>query len=252
MSRHTHTGGDLGAVVERRMRNWELSRQQMRRRAAAGEGPSVLPYVAVSRDVGASAEEIARRAAERLGWEYYDKELLDYVAQEESASRRLIESLDESTISWIEDALKGVWARSSLELQYFRAVHRTIIALCRHCHAVIVGRGSTMILPADAGLRVRMVAPRWFRIRSVAREEGVAESRAEELLDAREEERAVYLVKHFGRYPYDARRYDLTLNTSQFSVDGACEVILGALEAKTGVKAEAGAVAQPATSLRQV
>src|SRR5438067_21858 len=43
--------------------------------------------VAISRETGARGATIARRVAGKLGWEVYDQELLEFMAQDDPAGR---------------------------------------------------------------------------------------------------------------------------------------------------------------------
>src|SRR4051794_33035458 len=47
-------------------------------------GPAALT-IALSREAGARGATIGRRVGRKLGWAVYDKELLEYMAQEEAA-----------------------------------------------------------------------------------------------------------------------------------------------------------------------
>jgi hypothetical protein len=64
-------------------------------RAPRPAGPDVPAglTVAVSREAGSRGGSIARRAARKLGWEVYNQELLEYIAQEGPFRRDVTEAL---------------------------------------------------------------------------------------------------------------------------------------------------------------
>ena len=50
--------------------------------------------ITISREFGSGGRLIGRRLAEKLGVPYYDKELLDRIAEESGFSREMIEGAD--------------------------------------------------------------------------------------------------------------------------------------------------------------
>jgi hypothetical protein len=54
--------------------------------------------IALTREVGARGTTVARELATRLGWQVYDHELLELVAQEMSLRTSLLESVDARNI----------------------------------------------------------------------------------------------------------------------------------------------------------
>src|SRR5580693_9420052 len=60
------------------------------------ESPLGMPAglsIAISREAGARGATIAKRAGEKLGWEVYSQELLDFVAQNASVRKELLDKL---------------------------------------------------------------------------------------------------------------------------------------------------------------
>src|SRR6516164_9531412 len=66
----------------------------------AAEFPAGLT-VAVSREAGSRGGSIARRVARKLGWQVYDQELLEYLAQEGPVQQELLDGLPAAAAAWV-------------------------------------------------------------------------------------------------------------------------------------------------------
>lgn len=82
---------DLSAVAEHQMRTWPLRMESQQRleEAAAKTSPGQLahPSVAISREAGVDATEIAQEAASKLNWKVFDRALLDHMVDHYHWSR---------------------------------------------------------------------------------------------------------------------------------------------------------------------
>ena len=117
---------------------------------------------------------------------------------------------------------------------YFHRLTQTILSLARQGHAVFLGRGAHLILPAERGFRVRLVAPFEMRLRRFAKESGLPPDRARAGLTRIENERADFLRKHFRIDTADETRHDLTINLERFSLDQAVDLVLSTRELVSG------------------
>src|SRR5207244_2167638 len=71
--------------------------------------PRSLPAavtVAVSREAGARGGTIARRAAQKLSWQAYDQELLEYIAQEGRFQQNVVANMPAEHAHWVENRLQ--------------------------------------------------------------------------------------------------------------------------------------------------
>src|SRR5262249_21360502 len=62
--------------------------------------------VAVSREAGSRGASIGRRVARQLGWQVYDQELLEYVAQDGPLHQELIDGLPPAAAAWLGQRLE--------------------------------------------------------------------------------------------------------------------------------------------------
>ncbi len=222
---------NLGAArfIERRMRNWELGRTHTVAQPVTEISQTIHFYIAISRELGSGGSEVAQRLSECLGWPKYDREILDYMAENEEVRRRLYEQLDERQRNWLQQLMEmlepmGLEAGMTRE-EYFRRLTQAVFAIGQKENAIFVGRGVNFILPHSRGLWVRIVAPLKDRLARVMQREGLDERAAGRRIEELERKRGDFLVRHFGHRPYDPRRYDLVVNTSSLEVKDICDLI---------------------------
>ncbi len=161
--------------------------------------------IAISREAGALGSSVGQELATRLGWRLYDQELLDQLAAEMGLQPSLLNGVDERPMSWVRDLLESFSDSSpgSLHRQLLPPPDReTRGALAARGKCIIVGRGAPHILPASSTLRVRLVAPRAFRIAAIQRLRGVQRPRRPSgWMDATDRERVRFVKEWPGKRP---------------------------------------------------
>jgi hypothetical protein len=168
---------------------------------------------------------------ERTGWAVLDKNMVNRLAGELELQPRLLELLDETRINWFSETLLNLFNSRLVAQQGYVELLGKVIALAATSEPVIiVGRGAHLILPADKGLRVRVVAPRASRVQWVAATEGLDLPAAEKHVYAIDTDRSAFISRNFRQQSTDAASYDLVLNAGSLGVDGCVEMIYRALE----------------------
>jgi hypothetical protein len=189
--------------------------------------------VAVSREAGSRGSSIARRAGRKLGWQVYNQELLEYIAQEGVFRERVADSLPAHATRWVEERLQALLREQNLSQHpSVLALARVILALGGGGEVILVGRGAGCILPRASTLHVRVVAPLEDRIAYMSQWLRLSREEAAEQVRLRDDRRAEFLTTHFHRQPGDAYQYDLLLNSSLLGEELAAELIAQAARAK--------------------
>lgn len=220
---------DLTKIVERQMRNWELSRtQHFQQQPDTDEREEVAQFITVSREVASGGSQIANLLGQKLNWPVFDRELLQTMGGDDAVRARLYEQLDERDVSWLEDAVRWLMRGELRQDDYFYRLSETVLALARQGSAVFLGRAVDLILPDDRGLRVRIVAPIAARATEFARRHGMSESLAMAKIESIDRERNDFRRRHFGKDANDVARHDLVVNFQRFSPEQAAETILAA------------------------
>jgi len=226
----------ISALVEKQMRNWGLANEQQKRGAKSiGTTEDLKFYLAISRECGCDGEQIADAIAKRTGFQKFDQEILNYMVKREDVRRKLYETIDDRTMTWIEKIVSSLVPGPGVDqMEYFNRLSHALLAICHNTHAIIIGRGANFILPRERGLAVRMVAPQNYRLERYAKRYGIDLKTAMREMERIDYGRGQFIETHFGRFAFDPRRYDLVINVSQFTEEQIVDQVLLALRAKGG------------------
>ncbi len=201
------------------------------------EGVAYGPCLLVSRECGSGGGKVARQVAERLGWQVFDREVLDEIAQLAHVRVQLLDTVGERTREMWGDSWRPELEAEDIGYEmYLRYLRQVILTLGHHGDAVIVGRGAQYFLPSRCSLRVRVVAPLEMRVRRVAEAEGLSAEEAQRCVKKFDADRAEFVRKSFQREGTSPLNYDLVINTGELSLESAAELIFEALEEKLHVR----------------
>jgi cytidylate kinase len=193
--------------------------------------------VAVTREAGSRGGSIARRAGRKLGWQCYNQELLEYIAQEGAFRQPLAENLSAPAATWVEARLEELLRQQDLSQHPSLAeLARVVLGLGTHGEAVLIGRGAGCILPAATTLHVRIVAPLADRVAYMSQWLRLTEDEAATQVALRDSRRAEFIETHFHRQPGDVYQYDLLLNSSLLGEEACAELIVQAARAKVAAR----------------
>lgn len=222
----------LDALVEHQVRKWSTERKRV---------PTVVgttrrwPVVTISREYGSRGSAVGRLLAERLGFDFWDKKLVQAIAEDCGASQRVIETLDEQRKNAFADILASFVQGHGLSAgEYFERLGRVTQVIADHGSAVIVGRGANYLVPSERVLRVRIVASVNVRVRGLMERGGLDEKTARTELRLVETERALFIKQAYSHDVTDPVDYDLVLNTGLLAVEAAVEIVVAAYKARFG------------------
>jgi cytidylate kinase len=189
--------------------------------------------VAVSRESGSRGGTIARRVARKLGWQIYDQELLEYMAQETAVRQGVLEGLQGPAAAWIEERMDRLLREQNLSQHPLVGnLARVVLSLGAQGGVVLIGRGAGCILPRETTLNVRIVAPLPERVAYMSQWMRLTQEEAAERVASRDRLRNEFVATHFHRHPGDIHQYDLVLNTSLLGEDVCAELIAQAARAR--------------------
>jgi cytidylate kinase len=227
----------LGSTMEQLGRHWESRHQAVSARKDLSPRTPGAFTVALSREAGTLGTLVAREVGKRMGWQVYDHELLERIAEDMHVRATLLAHVDERQQSWLLESVEALlatpvqneWNPRVTESAYVRHLIQTVLALGFQGECVIVGRGSPFILPAETTLRVRLVAPLNHRMAALSKSLGISTKEAARRIRTLDRERSDFVQDHFQKDPTDPRHYDLVLNTGRLSTDAAAGLIDEAL-----------------------
>jgi cytidylate kinase len=234
MKEQTREQPSIVAAAERQMHAWAMS-TELKDRAFLHEAesrlrPQALKFVTISREAGAGGGEIGRCVGERLGWEVFDKNLLDRVADRFHLSRMMLDLVDETHTSWVYDVL-GTWMDRKLvpHEKYVACLTRVVLAAAHRGSAVFVGRGAQFFLPRQELLAVRVVASPKYRIQQIMEKRGLSMGDARHYMAEIDNGRRELVQQFFHHDITDPLQYDLVINVDRLGKAGAVKEILAAL-----------------------
>jgi cytidylate kinase len=178
-----------------------------------------MAIVAISRGTFSGGEDLAKRLAERLGYECISREML---LQEAWGYGLPAEELTAAT-----DKAPWLWERLLGE----RAAYLTFVraALCEHArkgNLVYHGHLGHLLLPGISHvIGVRLIADMEFRIKSVVQTQNLTRPEAIAYIERRDKERLQWTRLLYDVDWDDPRLYDVVLNLSRMRLATACETV---------------------------
>jgi cytidylate kinase len=222
---------DAQRLVDEQVRKWE----QGEKKRAGEQARQAWPLITVSREFGALGTATGERAAGKLGFSFWDQEIVHAIAEQTGIQEALLASLDEQTRTRIEDFIgESVFGVETTAAKFVRQLTRVVRTLDHHGGAVVIGRGAQFILAPEAALRVRVVCPYEKRIADYAERQGLTAREAERELVRVERERQTFIRRHYGRDVGDPVHYDIMINTEGMSPDQAADILVAAYKSKFG------------------
>lgn len=186
-----------------------------------------MAILTISREYGSGGHEIGQRVAERLGYQFVDKE-------------RLFQDLEKAGSRWarlareVDEVCPTFWERHDWEYHgYVAQTEALVLAYAEADKVVLVGRGGSFLLrEVPFALRVRLVAPWEVRLERVMVRESVSQGEAARLIKQVDGDRACYIKANYESDWDVDRWYDLTLNTGSLDYDQVVDILVGGLEEK--------------------
>jgi cytidylate kinase len=221
---------EVGAIIEEQVQGFELKPER-----ATGSSQPIWPVVAISREFGTHGVLLGYRVAERLGFSFWDREIVTKIAHDLNTDEATVDRLDERTRGRIEELLGArIFNQQATSKSYIDRLRLIVGSICERGGAVIVGHGAQFLVEPRHALRVRLVAPFDFRVRGVMERMHVSLENATRGVRAGDRTRAEFIRTHFAQEAANPEHYDLVINTAVYTPHRADSLILMAYLAKFG------------------
>lgn len=220
----------IESLVARQLSAWEHAHKHRSRHPGPEE---LLPCLTISRQAGSRGEQVARAIAARLGWQVFDREIIEYIAHNANVRKGLVEMFDEKTQSALNNWILTLLDHHALSTgRFIKHLVTTILSIAQHGKAVILGRGANFVIPDARALKIRLIEPLAQRIQYVQEAEKLSPADAERWIAEQEEERAKFIKFAFRKDASDPVHYDLVLNLANRQVEQAADIVVAALQTK--------------------
>lgn len=189
--------------------------------------------ITISREFGSGGRYIGEKAAEALGYKFYDKEIIGKIAEQTGLSEKFIEQAGEYAPA------KNIFAYAftgrnnsgiSIDDYLHNAQRKIILELADKDNCVIVGRC------ADYILRDRQDCVNVFihgnipqKTERIVKLYNVSEAEAKKLIKETDKKRSINYNYYTDRKWGNLKNYAMTLNSSEIGIDKCVEFVVNAI-----------------------
>lgn len=174
-----------------------------------------MPAITISREIGSQGDSIAEQAAQRLGYQVVDKNIIEKVFIQYGMID-FIEVYEES----------GFWARFNPQrAEMITMLNQIIVAMAHHGQVILLGRGGFALLKDYVDvLNVRIQAPFNFRAQRLFENQGFASvAQAEEFVRESDALRRDFVNSLYAERWDSVSAFDLVIDTGKISTDLAVD-----------------------------
>lgn len=176
--------------------------------------------ITISREYGSGGHDIGRELAERLGISFYDRNLLDEIANEKEINVNHLKKYDERPKRLIiHRTVRGMSNSpeeniANIQFDYLREKAKNGESF------VIVGRCAEEVLKECHGLiKIFVLADEEMKAQRICEKRGVTYSVAQSIMKRHDRKRKAYHNSHCEMKWGDARGYDMTINSSKLGAE---------------------------------
>lgn len=198
--------------------------------------------ITISRETGSGGHSIGKLLAEKLGYSFYDKEIVNQTAIEMGINAETIaengENMSDNTFINLVSGFVPLSRKKSIPIDSIQQSQSKLIKnIAKKGNCVIVGRNSDYILKDDPkAFHIFIHADLNHRVNRVANREGIVgqEERISRELKVKDKSRSAYYQYYTDRPWGFVSNYNMVLDTGIFSEEQCCEIIINALKITGG------------------
>ena len=197
-----------------------------------------MKIITVSRQFGSGGRELGKRLSDLLGWDYYDREIIQQLAEEQGLDPEYVRR-ELSSHGWhhyqltyrnsFHQPLTGTWRQTEMLVRQ-REMIQEIAQAGNDC--VIVGRDADVILQEEKPFRIYVCADQESRLARCMRYEEKKDpaerlSEKEILRNIRRIDRNRRRTREIltGTSAAEGSSFDLTVNASQWEIKKLAEAV---------------------------
>lgn len=193
--------------------------------------------ITIGREYGSGGREIGLKLSERLGWKFYDRELIAAIAEKTLMPESIVESADEKPLKRnIFHEILPIFVNNASDQDkfIFDQQGKFITELAQKGNCIILGRRADFYLKDDPqALHLFFYADPEFRAARIAEAKQVSPEKARELIEENDKRRRISYEYTTNRSWGDMHNYDRVICTSTFGIDAVVDEIAGLLNGPT-------------------
>jgi cytidylate kinase len=221
-----------------------------------------MPVITISKEFASGGINIAKRLAEKISYDYLDKDIVKQVAEQVKVSHQEVRDFEEeghinvraylSRIIDLDIFKKNLKDEDADEVEttyderdkipysfdtqgwidsdiYREMICKVVSELGQRANVLIVGRGGQCILKEHTDIiHIRIIASMDDRIiRLKADNPGLSDSEARKQIEAMDKKSREYIKFYFKHDWNDPELYDIVINTSRINEDKAVDWLAG-------------------------
>ena len=197
-----------------------------------------MAVITISRQFGAGGITLGELVSKKLGYRFFDNEIIQMVAKKAKVSTNWVESMEKEAGGKIQRFLSGMVSKRLVdrildmdhgyidEEIYVDLLHDIIAKIAAEGNAVILGRGSQYILKTTPQVfHVLLVADKDYRVEFIEDKYRLTAKQALQMVN-NEDKRRINLYQKFDRLDYDsAAHYHLVLNMRRVALETAADLM---------------------------
>lgn len=189
------------------------------------DGNSTFPLVVtIARMHGSGGHDIGYMVAERLGINFYDKEIIEKTAQKLGID-------DEQVAQWDQDMSIRSLGRDGVVFE----AQSQIIREAAQKSCVIIGRCADYVLRGRPYcLNIFIRSDEDYAVTLIRNKDNLTEEQAREVIRIKNNARERHYAHYTGSKWQDPSHYDLVINTAKIGVESAVDIICNAVNNITG------------------
>ena len=199
----------------------------------------MLPVITISRQFGSGGHEVGEKLARQLDVPFYDKALIAMAAKQSGLSEEVFANADEkATSSLLYSMVMGSYSFGArvpginempINDKLFIIQSDIIKKAAADGPCVIIGRCADYILREHENcLNVFVHASKEERVRRSIAKKDCEERKASDFVTKKDKQRANYYNFYSNKRWDDLQNYDVTIDTSRFTIDQAVELLIDA------------------------
>ena len=196
--------------------------------------------ITITRQFGSMGRPIARKMAEMLGIEYYDRDLVDQAAKKLNLPVSVINEEEEKASSLSKNPFFRMASplgsgTTATQDKIFEAQQNIIKFLAEKETCIIVGRCADFTLSEmENAIHIYIYASYEARLEHCIKDLGMEELEARKMIAAVDKARESYHVNFTGYAPDDKSHKDILIDSSLLGVDGTASYLVELVRRKFG------------------
>lgn len=194
--------------------------------------------VTITRQFGSLGRPIAHKMSEKIGIEFYDRDIVDQAAKKLELPVSVVDQMEESAAQNHANPffrMKYPLGKGTSDKQdkIFQAQQNIIKFLAEKESCIIVGRCADFTLRnMENAMHVYIYADYEARLRHCIEDLHLEEDEAKKMIADVDAARASYHMHYAGFLPNDERHKDILINSSFLGVDGTADYLVEAVRRK--------------------